>query len=952
MSTTSQNEGTLMDELHWTRLTDLFEKLLETADTDSVLASEPDPDIRSAAFALWQHHVSAAREDYLGEPMDFQVAPSLQPGQRLVNRFRVEKMLGSGGMGEVYLAWDERMEDRVALKTIARLLAHSAWIRGRFVAEVQNARRITHPNICRIHELFEDGETAFFSMEFIDGVLLSDSLNKAFVVAHAPAILRQMAVGLQTAHEQGVVHGDFKPANVMIVPRAGTAKEPPRAVIMDFGLARGLDRVVATSQEGFSLRGGSADYMAPELSEGAPATVSSDIFAFGKVAAELMPRERFWAECTRPLPQDRPVSMAEIVRWLQPGTSRRYWVLGLGAVAAAGAARYGFRDADATHFSLPAEARVLVNGFRPVSENVKDHARVVRSLVVTALQQSPRVHAIADEDVLPTLRRLSPAAGPPVGGRVLTELLSKVRAAFWIDGDLRQNGGRFSLDLQVFAATGQVVAASAFHDQSSLVALARVAALWVRQTAGESQQSLAANAADVGTYTSEVPEALQEYYKGSDEYNNGNMDQALPMFQEAVRLDPNFAQAHNMLALTINAARPYDEGFTEIEAAMNLAKRLPEKERIAIETNFYRMTEDVRNMIDSANRSLDLHRDEPRCYAVLGRALMEAGRPQESIEWFRRAVDLAPDDWMMVLALMDGQVAAGQFTQALDEIRTSSSGGLQNPWLYSDAGAACMGLERYEDAIQCFGKIPMDTEKSRRIINVKILQGYLDVAAAAMEELRASARNPLEAHPSNEFLCGLYYVTGRPGLAIKKLAEMADLPALPTSARLLACTSSWARRLGDEKTLGRARDLSSEIASRWPNTHMRAFEKHSKALALWQGNSFDEAEQNLLESTGAAYHALTLFDLAEFFTQRAKWQEASSYWEKFEARRGEVIMSGWFPGILVLGWLYRAATAQALGDRATAFEYSRKVLQHWSRFNPGASVVTTAERIRAVSRPI
>src|SRR5262249_8145516 len=262
---TAKAELRMMDESQWERVGDLFDRMLEGGDPLNILASEPDAAIREEALKLWQHHVRADQEKYLDSPLEFEITPIFRPGQRLLNRFRIERLLGSGGMGEVYLAFDERVEDRVALKTIARLLAPSPAIRKRFATEVQSARRVTHPNVCRIHELFEDGETVFFSMEYVDGVPLSDRLAAPWPRKDARLFLLQMAQALHAAHQTGVVHGDFKPANVMVARTDSGA--PPRAVIMDFGLARALDRAPSTDAA-LSVRAGTVDYMAPELHAG------------------------------------------------------------------------------------------------------------------------------------------------------------------------------------------------------------------------------------------------------------------------------------------------------------------------------------------------------------------------------------------------------------------------------------------------------------------------------------------------------------------------------------------------------------------------------------------------------------------------------------------------------------------------------------------------------------
>jgi serine/threonine protein kinase/Flp pilus assembly protein TadD len=941
----------MMDETRWERVAELFDRLLAGGDPEIIAACEPDPEIREAAINLWRHHVSADREQYLGAPIEFEIVPIFREGEKLLNRFRIEKMLGSGGMGEVYLAWDERVEERVAVKTIARLLAPSPSIRKRFAAEVQSARRVTHPNVCRIHELFETGETVFFSMEYVDGTSLADLLAQGVAPRDAQVIVRQMSQALHAAHQTGVVHGDFKPANVMVT--RAEASGPPRAVIMDFGLARALDRAGAPAEEGLSVRAGTVDYMAPELQAGGKPTVRSDIFAFGKVARQLLPKERMWDACTSPLPDARPESLEPIIRRLEPQIGRRYWVGGL-AIASAGLVLQAIRRPGDTVLGLPPGARILVNGFRAAAGELPG-ARLARSVLLTALQQSPRLQTIGDEDLLPALRHLAPPGSLPLSGKLLTDLLAQLRAAFWIEGDLRQSGGRYSLDMRLLNAPAQqAIASSSVNDAPNVIALAQAAAIWVRRIAGESGRSLAANPADVLSYTSEVPEALQKYYEAMEHYAVAEMAQAIPLLQEAVRLDPQFAQAHHMLGLTIRASRRYDEAYRELEIAMRLAdtRRLPERERAAIETNFYRMTEDPSKMIEAARRNVTYYPTEPRCYTVLGQTLVTAGNAVEGVDALRKAVSLAPDDWMHILGLEDALVEAGQFSQALDEFQAALSRGVSNRWIYNGAGAAYMGLERYDEGSRAFSNEPPDASNAADLQGPNIMTGHLEIAIAAMEEQRARARNPIEAHQANQYLCALYFVTDRPEDARRHVREMADLPGYPPFSRRLSGTASWARRLGDDETLAKAHQTAAEIAQRWPNDLTQAVEMHANALQAWRRSALDEAESLLLRSSGSAFNIWTLFDLAEFFTRRAKWELAEEYWARFEARRGTVLVKVWCPAIFVLGWLYRAVAAQGRNDRAKAFQYSRKVLDHWSQANPRLQVVLDARNINAVSKPL
>lgn len=936
----------MMHEEQWQRLTALFDRLLNGEDRAFVLSSEPDPDVRNAVVELWRHHSTAAEQNYLEAPLEFVIAPSLEPGQVLLDRFEIERHLGSGGMGEVYLALDRRVEERVAIKTIARLLNMSDSVRHRFASEVQSARRVTHPNVCRIHELFEDGDTVFFSMEYLEGVPLSELLGRP--ISHSRALVLQIANALLAAHSKGVVHGDIKPANIMIVPTLESAI--PRAVIMDFGLARALNRAGASGITHLSWRAGTAGYMAPELESGAPPSIRSDIFAFGKVAEALEPGDRLWRECLRSLPGERPESLASIVRRLEGGTPRRYWIGGFVA-AAAGAVWYSSREFSRRALTVPPASRLLVNGFRSKTAEMSG-ARLLRSLVLNALEQSPRIRAITDQDTLPALRRLAANATLPLAGSALINLLAELRASFWIDGDLNQTGGRYSLDVRFMSAPASgVVAASNWRDAANIVALAQSAASWIRRTAGESARSLAANSADIASFTSEVPEALQKYYDGLDRYSAGDMTQALPLLEDAVRLDPTFAQAHSMLALILNSLRRYDDGYRESDVARQLATKLPVRERTWIEMNYFRIAEDPQRSIAAAQRDLSFQPDEPRAHGTLAQLQVMAGDFDGAIRHFREAVRLDPRDWMQSLLLADALVEAGHSDLAISEFEDAQGRGAFHPWLYNGAGSAYMGLERYDDALGAFEKEPLDAINACDLQGARIMKGQLDLATSAMQEQLARARNPVELHQAHEYLCGLHFIAGRLEQARQHVRELANLPAFPLMARRFSGAASWARRLDDEATLARIAASTSEIAERWKSSLTESVAAHARGLELWRRNPSD-AEPLLLEACGKAYGIWSVFDLAEFYTLAWRWKEAENRWDQFEKRRGTVLVKAWFPGILVLGWFYRASVAESLGNRSAALHYSKKVLDHWASSNPRLAVVQAAVRIHAQSKPL
>ena len=206
-------------------------------------------------------------------------------GTVLAGRYRIIGLLGRGGMGEVYKAEDLRLHQLAALKFLPESLSGDPSMVARFHREVRTARQITHPNVCRVHDIgqisFLSATLHFISMEYIDGEDLATLLLR---IGHLPVqkgmeLARQICAGLSAAHEIGVVHRDLKPANIMLDGRG-------RARITDFGLSGVVEEF------GRDEHSGTPAYMAPEQLNGASATTQTDIYALGLVLYEIFTGRR------------------------------------------------------------------------------------------------------------------------------------------------------------------------------------------------------------------------------------------------------------------------------------------------------------------------------------------------------------------------------------------------------------------------------------------------------------------------------------------------------------------------------------------------------------------------------------------------------------------------------------------------------------------------------------
>ncbi|HEX8101759.1 MAG TPA: serine/threonine-protein kinase, partial [Solirubrobacteraceae bacterium] len=249
--------------------------------------------------------------------------------QRIADRYRIVRTIASGGMGSVLLAEDERLGRQVAIKRMHAEGAEDAL--QRFRREARLGASLSHPNLVKIYDAIVDGPDVMILMEYVPGRSLADRLREGPLDrGEAASILRDVACGLDHAHEHGVLHRDVKPGNVLLGPDG-------RAKIGDLGIATAAEMTRITLTGSIM---GTAAYLAPERMEGAPATPGCDIYGLAAVAYEMLsgrrarggrtPAEIIRRAAVEPPPDVRevdptiPAAAAEAIRrGLDPDPERR-----------------------------------------------------------------------------------------------------------------------------------------------------------------------------------------------------------------------------------------------------------------------------------------------------------------------------------------------------------------------------------------------------------------------------------------------------------------------------------------------------------------------------------------------------------------------------------------------------------------------------------------------------
>src|SRR5438046_3563794 len=290
----------LMKAERWKQVNDLFQSAVERAPEErAAFLDEACHGDKGLCREVESLLTSSERAENFIELPAFEVAPELVTNDRtgalvgkVIGHYQIESLIGVGGMGEVYLARDERLGRKVALKLLPELLTADETQLSRFKTEARSASALNHPNILTVYEIGAEGNRQFIATEFIEGVTLRASVACGRMNPKAALeIAVQVASALAAAHETGVVHRDIKPENIMLRPD-GYVK------VLDFGIAKlteqrpALDHyevgttAVLETRPGLVL--GTGQYMSPEQTRGQNVDARSDIWSLGVVLYEMV----------------------------------------------------------------------------------------------------------------------------------------------------------------------------------------------------------------------------------------------------------------------------------------------------------------------------------------------------------------------------------------------------------------------------------------------------------------------------------------------------------------------------------------------------------------------------------------------------------------------------------------------------------------------------------------
>ena len=874
----------------------------------------------------------------------------LRPGKPFGSRYHIIRLLGLGGMGAVYQAWDTELSVAVAIKVIRPEAmgdpAAAREIERRFKRELLLARQVTHKNVVRIHDLGEIGGIKYITMSYIDGIDLASMIkrDKRLPVPRALAILRSVIPGLVAAHHAGVVHRDLKPANVMIGAKG-------EALIMDFGIALSTATGDASVDEPEALpvefkRSGAIDaeatmagsmlgtvhYMAPEQARGEKVDQRADIYSMGLIVYDMILGRRRAEKATSAMGElearmvhapppvksilpEIPAAVDAIVgRCLDPDPAKRFQKTDDFVAALEKLDENGNALPVRRVVGLPLMAAIVVllvalgtGAWYYQRQFIPKPVHDPVSVVIADFQNSTGDPAF-DRTLEPMLKRGFEGAGfisaydrsgiaRTLGTKIpdkldeaaAREIAVKQGLGVVLSGSIEGQGASYNVSLKAAQAlTGQVIASARARaaGKDQVLATATRLVSTIRQALGD-ETSESAQMFAMASLSATSLDVVREYAAAQEAASNNKFEDARQSALKAVRLDPKFGIGYQLLAVASRNVGQQQDAEKYINEALRYLDGMTERERLSTRGMFYRVTGDYQQCVKEYGDLIARYAADVTGHNQLALCASQLRDMKRAVGEMRRVVDLLPKRVVFRDNLALYANYAGDFETAEKEART-----IEEPDAYALLALAMSQLGQ--------GQLQQAADTYQRVSSAGALGASFSSSGlgdlAAHEGRFADAQRILERGAAGDL------AAQNPDRAAAKFISLAyadltrgqNAQAVAAARKALANSTEVKIRFVAARTFieaGQSTEARSLIAglSSELQAEPQAYGKILEGDIALAAKDVRQAIKLLTEANGLLDTWIGHFDLGRAYLQGAQFPQADSEFDRCLKRRGEAL---------------------------------------------------------------
>ncbi len=927
----------------------------------------------------------------------------VNPGDK-IQRYELVRLLGKGGMGEVYLARDSSLERNVALKFLPDELENDPRMRERFLREAKSAAALDHPFICKIYETGTHQGKGYIAMEYVEGTTLKDRMDQGGVpLRDAIRITMEIGEALENAHKAGIVHRDLKPANIMISHQGHTK-------VMDFGLAKhvlpgtnaeGMNKTL--TQQSITEHGaiaGTIAYMSPEQAKGSAIDGRSDIFSLGIMLYEMIsgdnpfskpspietltsilrdaaPATHVTPKSVNPVlnpivhkalaknPEERYLKISDFVADLREaykevsGSGRLFSKRALVVGGAALAVLFGAFAINKLVRRPPAPNEKA--GPKSVSVIIADVANktgdamldgVLEQLLGISLGGAENVSVYERKQAISLIDRIDPSAKgrlTETGARLLArrEGINAVISASIepaASGYLVKSWAVEPVDGKALAQADQTI-----KNKTDILKAADYLSTRIRAGLGVISED-SSEALIKETFTTTSLEAMKAYADAQRLDGQGKEEEAIAAYLRAIDHDPNCGRAYAGLAVSYYAQGEMQLADKYFKEAMSRIDQMTDREKHRTRGAYYLSKSNFKRAIEEYAALVKDYPKDVAGHTNLAMAYFLGYRMPEAFQEGLLACEVEPDNLDHRYNQSWYALASGDFERAkLEALKT-----LEIERNYPKAAIVMALVEiaqgRLEEAVKLYGRAQAlgatgASFATAGLADLRLYEGRLDEAVAILKSGIAFDKDNkflYRAADKSIMLAQAYLAQGQNRSAV----EAADQGiALSSREEMQFAAGLIYLNAGED---GKARNMAAELGKKVQDVHLAYGKLLGGNLSLKRGDPanalklFDEA-QGLVDTW------LGRFALGRAYLEAGAYTEALSEFEKCEKRRGEamsVFLINDLPTVRCLDSLdyFVGRVLEGLGKNVAANEAYQKYLKIKANANPGQAMVEDARK--------